>query len=66
MYDDYGDGMDGMSSNCAIDGDWVLTDSSGAILTQMSTLSYDSDTSNFCIASPCTGTDYGSAYEFTL
>ena len=55
MYDDYGDGMDGMSSNCAIDGDWVLTDSSGTILAQMSTLSYASDTSNFCLASPCAG-----------
>ena len=29
MYDDWGDGMDGTSANCAIDGDWVLTDSSG-------------------------------------
>ena len=55
MYDDYGDGMDGISSNCAIDGDWVLTDSSGAVLTQMTTLNYDSDTSNFCLASPCDG-----------
>jgi hypothetical protein len=56
MYDDWGDGMDGTTSNCAIDGDWVLTDSSGTILAELSTLSYASDTNNFCLASPCTGT----------
>jgi lysyl endopeptidase len=56
MYDDWGDGMEGTSANCAIDGDWVLTDGSGTTLVQMSTINYASDTSNFCLASPCTGT----------
>lgn len=56
MYDDFGDGMDGTSSNCAIDGDFVVTDAAGAVLTQMTTISYDSDTSNFCLSSPCNST----------
>ncbi len=56
MYDDWGDGMEGTSANCAIDGDWVLTDISGITLAQMSTINYAADTSNFCLASPCDGT----------
>jgi hypothetical protein len=56
MYDDWGDGMEGTTANCAIDGDWILTDSSGTTLVQMSTINYASDTSNFCISSPCIGT----------
>ena len=56
MYDDYGDGMDGISSNCAINGDFVVTDGVGTVLTQMTTVSYASDTSNFCLTSPCNST----------
>ncbi|MCJ8290271.1 MAG: T9SS type A sorting domain-containing protein [Crocinitomicaceae bacterium] len=59
MFDDWGDGMDGTSSSCAIDGDFVVTDGTGAVLTQMTTISYSSDTSNFCLTSPCNSTfDY--------
>lgn len=56
MYDDWGDGMDGTGSGCAIDGDWILTDGTGATLAAMTTLSYATTTSNFCIGAPCTST----------
>ncbi|MDG1334300.1 MAG: T9SS type A sorting domain-containing protein [Crocinitomicaceae bacterium] len=56
MYDDWGDGMDGTASGCAIDGDWSVTDGSGTVLAQMTTISYSSNTSNFCLTSPCTST----------
>lgn len=49
MYDDWGDGMEGTASGCAIDGDFVLTDATGAVLAEMTTISYTSDLSNFCI-----------------
>ena len=65
MYDDWGDGMDGTSSNCAIDGDFYVTDPSGTVLAQMTTISYDSDTSNFCLTSPCTSTFSYSTVEPT-
>jgi len=56
MYDDWGDGMDGTGSGCSINGDWSITDGSGTVLAQLTTLSYDSDTSNFCMATPCNST----------
>ena len=65
MYDDWGDGMDGTGSGCAIDGDWVLTDGAGATLAQMTTLSYTSTSSNFCIASLCASTFSSSATPAT-
>lgn len=49
MYDDWGDGMEGTASGCAINGDFVLTDATGAVLAEMTTISYESDLSNFCI-----------------
>lgn len=59
MYDDWGDGMDGTSSNCAVDGNFYVTDDQGTILTQMTTVSYTSDTNTFCLSSPCISTfDY--------
>lgn len=65
MYDDWGDGMDGTGSNCAIDGDWSVTDGSGAVLAQMTTISYASDTSNFCLTPPCNSTYTYSTVEPT-
>ncbi|NVK65384.1 MAG: T9SS type A sorting domain-containing protein [Flavobacteriales bacterium] len=59
MYDDWGDGMNGTASNCAVDGDFYVTDDQGTILAQMTTLSYTSDTTTFCLSTPCTSTfDY--------
>lgn len=56
MYDDWGDGLDGTSSGCAIDGDYQLTDALANILVQMTTPNYgDSETQNFCIVSGCVG-----------
>lgn len=56
MYDDWGDGMNGTASNCAVDGDFSITDASGTVLVQMTTVSYSSDTSYFCMSSPCNST----------
>lgn len=56
MYDDYGDGMDGTASGCAVDGDYTLTDATGTVLAQMTTVSYDSQLSNFCLSPPCSAT----------
>ncbi len=59
MYDDWGDGMDGTASGCAVDGNWEVTDASGGVLASLTTLSYASDTSSFCLTPPCTSTfDY--------
>lgn len=65
MYDDWGDGMDGTSSGCAVDGNWTVTDGSGGVLAQLSTLSYNSDTTNFCLTPPCTSTFTYSTVEPT-
>ena len=65
MYDDWGDGMDGTSSGCGVDGDWQVTDGSGTVLAQLTTLSYASDTSNFCLTTPCTATFTYSTVEPT-
>lgn len=65
MYDDWGDGMDGTSANCAIDGDFILTDGTGATLAQMTTIVYAADTSNFCLTSPCNSTYSYSTVEPT-
>lgn len=56
MYDDWGDGMDGTASGCAVDGDYLLTDGSGATLAAMGNVSYTSQLTNFCIGPPCTST----------
>lgn len=55
MYDDWGDGMDGTASGCGIDGDFELTDASGAVLAEMTTVTYESDLSNFCITGSGSG-----------
>ncbi|MBK7130355.1 MAG: T9SS type A sorting domain-containing protein [Crocinitomicaceae bacterium] len=56
VYDDWGDGFDGTGSGCAIDGNYELTNSSATVLAAMSTPDYGAtETTNFCIASPCAG-----------
>lgn len=65
MYDDWGDGMDGTGSGCGIDGDWSITDGSATVLAQMTTISYTSDTTNFCLSNPCTSTFNYSTVEPT-
>lgn len=56
VYDDWGDGLDGTSSGCAVDGNYQLTDASANVLVQMTTPNYgNSETQNFCVNSGCTG-----------
>ncbi|MBI3134056.1 MAG: T9SS type A sorting domain-containing protein [Bacteroidetes bacterium] len=57
MYDDYGDGLDGTASGCAVDGNYQLTDASSNVLAAMAVADYGASvTTNFCLASPCAGT----------
>jgi hypothetical protein len=65
MYDDYGDGMDGTAFGCAIIGDFYVTDAAGTVLASMTNPTYESDTSNFCLTSPCTSTYSYSTVEPT-
>ena len=56
IYDDYGDGLDGVSSGCAVDGDYSLTDASMNVLASLQTVNFgDSETTNFCLNPPCAG-----------
>lgn len=65
IYDDWGDGLDGTSSGCPIDGSWnIVDDSTGTVLAAMGVPDYGaSDTSNFCVVSPCSGTLSSSTVE---
>lgn len=56
MYDDWGDGMDGTASGCAVDGNYLLTDGSGATLVAMGSVTYTSQLTNFCLSPPCAST----------
>ncbi|MCB0761182.1 MAG: choice-of-anchor B family protein [Flavobacteriales bacterium] len=50
MYDSFGDGLDGTTSGCAIDGNYQVYDGSGNILAVMAVPNYGSSvTHNFCI-----------------
>jgi hypothetical protein len=50
IFDSFGDGLAGIPSGCAINGDYNITDSFGNVLVQMGVPNYGSGTShNFCV-----------------
>ena len=71
IYDDWGDGLDGTSSGCSVDGNYVVTDGAGTILIQMLDVAYgtsadpgNSEIQNFCLQNPCNSTfDYSTIQE---
>lgn len=57
VYDDWGDGLDGIGGGCPSNGDYEITDGSMNVLASLITLDFDnSETQNFCVAPPCAGT----------
>jgi hypothetical protein len=56
IFDSFGDGLSGIASGCAIDGNYYLTDNLGNIVFQMAVPNYGSGTSHaFCVGLPgCT------------
>lgn len=65
IYDDWGDGLEGTTSGCGVDGNYQLTDGSGSVLISMQTVNYgNSETQNFCLQNPCNSTfDYTTVEE---
>jgi hypothetical protein len=50
ILDDFGDGLSGIASGCAIDGDYSIVDEFGTVLVQMGAANYGSGiTHNFCV-----------------
>ena len=50
IFDSFGDGLDGTTSGCAIDGNYTITDGLGNILVAMANANYGSGTThNFCV-----------------
>jgi hypothetical protein len=50
IFDSFGDGLSGIASGCAIDGNYTITDSFGNVLVQMGAPNYGSGTThNFCV-----------------
>jgi len=63
IYDDWGDGVEG-TSGCGTDGDYEITDGVGTVLASLGTVNFgNSETTNFCVESPCTGTLNSSTVE---
>ena len=57
IFDDYGDGLDGIASGCGTNGNYIITDSSGTTLVSMVDAAFgNSDTVNFCLSAPCVAT----------
>jgi hypothetical protein len=53
LYDDYGDGMNaaGSAAGCSVNGNWVITNASSAVLAQMSSPAFgNSDAGYFCLS----------------
>ena len=52
LYDDWGDGMNAAGDpGCTVNGNWVITNASSAVLAQMSTAAFgNSDAANFCVS----------------
>ena len=64
IYDDWGDGLDGVSSGCPTNGDYEITDGSMTVLAGMQTLNFgNSETVSFCVSAPCDGTVSSSTVE---
>ena len=56
LYDDWGDGMNAAGDpGCSVNGNWVITNASAAVLAQMSTAAFgNSDAANFCVSAVVT------------
>ena len=67
IYDDYGDGLYGSQwGGCSVDGDYSITDGSGTVLAEIMATDSDfgdSETNNFCVTAPCSGTASSSTLE---
>lgn len=56
IFDSFGDGLDGTSSGCAVDGNYSMTDSGGEVLFAMGAANYGSGTSHtFCFPTDVPG-----------
>ncbi|MFT6184610.1 MAG: choice-of-anchor B domain-containing protein [Flavobacteriales bacterium] len=56
ILDSFGDGLSGVASGCAIDGDYSIIDSDGNVLVQMAAADYGSGIlESFCITIPTSG-----------
>ena len=56
ILDSFGDGLSGIASGCAVDGNYSVTDADGNILVEMAEANYgDGIVENFCVSIPVDG-----------
>lgn len=66
IYDAYGDGLNGVASGCAVNGDFSIEDGSATVLASMQATNGNygfSESAFFCLTPPCTSTFSSSTVE---
>lgn len=66
IYDGYGDGLNGVASQCAINGDYTIEDGVGTVLGSMQAANGNygfSESAFFCLTPPCASTFSSSTVE---